>query len=115
LKFVSAVDDVRKLLQDFLAPELRAISVRLDAVEARLTQQDVQRQHDKEALESRLTQQDTQRQRDKKISCARFKRCPTIILFQSGWPKLNRRSRRLTNKSQLKRDCPIFANPERMS
>jgi hypothetical protein len=47
---VSAVDDVRKLLQDFLAPELRAISVRLDAVEARLSQQDTQRQHDKEDI-----------------------------------------------------------------
>lgn len=47
---MSAVDDIRKLLQDFLAPELRAISVRLDAVEARLTQQDTQRQHDKEEI-----------------------------------------------------------------
>lgn len=47
---MSAVDDIRKLLQDFLAPELRAISVRLDAVEARLTQQDIQRQHDKEEI-----------------------------------------------------------------
>jgi cell division protein ZapA (FtsZ GTPase activity inhibitor) len=47
---MSAVDDIRKSLQDFLAPELRAIAVRLDAVEARLTQQDTQRQRDKEEI-----------------------------------------------------------------
>ena len=28
------IEDTRKLMQDFLAPELRAIAVRLDAVEA---------------------------------------------------------------------------------
>jgi hypothetical protein len=32
---MSAIDGSRKLLQDFLAPELRAISVRLDALEKR--------------------------------------------------------------------------------
>jgi len=30
---MSWVDDARKLLQDFVAPELRAISVRLDAMD----------------------------------------------------------------------------------
>lgn len=30
---MSAVDDVRKAIQDFLAPELRTISARLDAIE----------------------------------------------------------------------------------
>jgi hypothetical protein len=29
----SAVEDVRKAIQDFLAPELRTISARLDAIE----------------------------------------------------------------------------------
>ena len=32
-RFMSVVDDFRKVLQDFLAPELRAISARLDAIE----------------------------------------------------------------------------------
>lgn len=30
---MSMVEDVRKVLQDFLAPELRAVHVRLDAIE----------------------------------------------------------------------------------
>jgi tetrahydromethanopterin S-methyltransferase subunit G len=47
---MSAVDDLQKLLQDFLAPELRAISVRLDAVEARMAHPEIQRQHDKEDI-----------------------------------------------------------------
>jgi hypothetical protein len=33
---MSVVEDVRQVLQDFLAPELRSINVRLTAVEARL-------------------------------------------------------------------------------
>lgn len=33
---MGAIEDTRRVLQDFLAPELRAISVRLDAVEKRL-------------------------------------------------------------------------------
>lgn len=33
LKGMSAVEDVRKAFQDFLAPELRTISARLDAIE----------------------------------------------------------------------------------
>jgi len=33
---MSAIEDTRKVLQDFLAPELRAISVRLDALEKRV-------------------------------------------------------------------------------
>ena len=33
---MSVVDDSRKLLQDLIAPELRAIAVRLDALEKRL-------------------------------------------------------------------------------
>ncbi|MGD0445616.1 MAG: hypothetical protein ABSA39_16905 [Edaphobacter sp.] len=33
---MSAIDDTRKLLQDFLAPELRAITVRLDTLEKRI-------------------------------------------------------------------------------
>lgn len=32
---MGAIDDTRKVLQDFLAPELRAISARLDAIEKR--------------------------------------------------------------------------------
>jgi hypothetical protein len=31
---MSVVDDVRKVIQDFLAPELRAVSARLEAIEA---------------------------------------------------------------------------------
>jgi hypothetical protein len=30
---MSAIDDIRKVLQDFLAPELRSIAVRLDSME----------------------------------------------------------------------------------
>jgi cell division septum initiation protein DivIVA len=33
---MGAIEDTRKVLQDFLAPELRALSVRLDALEKRL-------------------------------------------------------------------------------
>lgn len=33
---MGAIEDPRRVLQDFLAPELRAISVRLDALENRL-------------------------------------------------------------------------------
>jgi hypothetical protein len=33
MESMSAVDDVRKAIQDFLAPELRTISARLDAIE----------------------------------------------------------------------------------
>jgi hypothetical protein len=35
---VSTVEDIRKLLQDFLAPELREMKVRLDAVGRTLTE-----------------------------------------------------------------------------
>jgi hypothetical protein len=33
---MGVVEDTRKIIQDFLAPELRAVSVRLDAVEKQL-------------------------------------------------------------------------------
>ncbi len=33
---MSVADDLRKVLQDFLAPELRAMNARLDAVDSRL-------------------------------------------------------------------------------
>ncbi len=33
---MGAIEDTRKVLQDFLAPELRAIAVRIDALEKRL-------------------------------------------------------------------------------
>jgi hypothetical protein len=33
---MSVIEDSRKVLQDFIAPELRAISARLDALEKRL-------------------------------------------------------------------------------
>jgi len=33
---MSAIEDTRKLLQDFLAPELRELSARVDALEARM-------------------------------------------------------------------------------
>ncbi|HVW79146.1 MAG TPA: hypothetical protein VHB45_16145 [Alloacidobacterium sp.] len=55
---MSVVEDTRKLLQDFLAPELRAIAVRLDALEARMNDRFL-------LVEQRLTQQDIQRQQDK--------------------------------------------------
>jgi tetrahydromethanopterin S-methyltransferase subunit G len=32
---MSAIDDIRQVLQDFLAPELRAIATRLDAIDRR--------------------------------------------------------------------------------
>jgi tetrahydromethanopterin S-methyltransferase subunit G len=33
---MGAIEDTRKVLQDFLAPELRAIAVRLEALEKRI-------------------------------------------------------------------------------
>lgn len=42
---MSVIDDTRKVLQDFLAPELRAISARLDALEKRFD--DSERRADK--------------------------------------------------------------------
>jgi hypothetical protein len=33
---MSVIEDTRKLIQDFLAPELRSISARLDALEQRV-------------------------------------------------------------------------------
>jgi hypothetical protein len=32
---MSAIEDLRKVLQDFLAPELRALTTRLDAIDQR--------------------------------------------------------------------------------
>jgi len=45
---MSVIDDTRKAMQDFLAPELRAISVRLDALEKRFEDSDrrSERRHD---------------------------------------------------------------------
>jgi hypothetical protein len=45
---MSVIDDTRKVMQDFLAPELRAISVRLDALERRFEDSDrrAERRHD---------------------------------------------------------------------
>ena len=45
---MSVIDDSRKLMQDFLAPELRAISTRLDALEKRFDDSDrrAERRHD---------------------------------------------------------------------
>ena len=34
---MSVVEDVRQVLQDFIAPELRAVNTRLDAIESRLS------------------------------------------------------------------------------
>lgn len=33
MNYMSVVEDVRQVLQDFLAPELRAVAVRIDALE----------------------------------------------------------------------------------
>jgi hypothetical protein len=45
---MSVIDDTRKAMQDFLAPELRAISTRLDALEKRFEDSDrrAERRHD---------------------------------------------------------------------
>jgi SMC interacting uncharacterized protein involved in chromosome segregation len=45
---MGAIEDTRKVLQDFLAPELRAISTRLDALEKRFDDSDrrAERRHD---------------------------------------------------------------------
>ena len=45
---MSVIDDTRKVMQDFLAPELRAISTRLDALEKRFEDSDrrAERRHD---------------------------------------------------------------------
>jgi hypothetical protein len=45
---MSVIDDTRKVMQDFLAPELRAISTRLDALEKRYEDSDrrAERRHD---------------------------------------------------------------------
>jgi hypothetical protein len=37
---MSVVEDLRKVLQDFLAPEMRAVAARLDALEKRMESQD---------------------------------------------------------------------------
>ena len=37
---MSVIEDSRKILQDFIAPELRAIAVRLDALEKRVDRVD---------------------------------------------------------------------------
>lgn len=47
---MSVVQDTRQLIQDFLAPELRAISARLDAIEARLSANEAQRATDKQDI-----------------------------------------------------------------
>jgi hypothetical protein len=45
---MSVVDDSRKLIQDFIAPELRTISARLDALERRFDEGErrAERRHD---------------------------------------------------------------------
>jgi hypothetical protein len=45
---MSVIEDTRKAMQDFLAPELRAISTRLDALEKRFEDSDrrSERRHD---------------------------------------------------------------------
>jgi hypothetical protein len=45
---MSVIEDTRKGMQDFLAPELRAISTRLDALEKRFEDNDrrAERRHD---------------------------------------------------------------------
>jgi hypothetical protein len=45
---MGAIEDTRKVLQDFLAPELRAISVRLDAFEKNVgdNERRAERRHD---------------------------------------------------------------------
>jgi cell division protein ZapA (FtsZ GTPase activity inhibitor) len=62
---MSAVDDIRKLLQDFLAPELRAISVCLDAIEARMNDRFAHMDQRFTAIDQRFTQLELQRQQDK--------------------------------------------------
>lgn len=37
MNYMSVVEDVRQVLQDFLAPELRAVAARFDAIDSRLT------------------------------------------------------------------------------
>ncbi len=35
IEIMSAIEDIRQVLQDFIAPELRAMNTRLDAIESR--------------------------------------------------------------------------------
>lgn len=55
---MGALDDTRKILQDFLAPELRAIAVRLDAVEKRLDRFERQVDERFEKMDKRFEQVD---------------------------------------------------------
>ena len=45
---MSVVEDSRKVLQDFIAPELRAVSARLDALEKKLDESErrAEKRHD---------------------------------------------------------------------
>lgn len=45
---MSVVEDVRKVLQDFLAPDLRAINVRLDSLEKKVDENErrAEKRHD---------------------------------------------------------------------
>lgn len=45
---MSVIEDSRKVLQDFLAPELRAISIRLDALEKKVDENErrAEKRHD---------------------------------------------------------------------
>ncbi len=53
---MGAIEDSRKVLQDFLAPELRAIAVRLDALEKKVDENEARAEKRHEAVLAAIRQ-----------------------------------------------------------
>jgi hypothetical protein len=54
VRAMGVVEDVRQVLQDFLAPELREIRVRLESMDKRLDSQDKRMELHEEAIRARF-------------------------------------------------------------
>jgi len=68
---MSAIDDSRRVLQDFLAPELREIKARLDAIEKRLDDRFQQVDNRFQQVDSRFKQVDVRFDQAEQVAKAR--------------------------------------------
>jgi hypothetical protein len=99
---MSVIEDTRKLLQDFLAPELKEFSVRLDLLEKRFDERFA-------ALEQRVT---ADFQSAEKVSAERHSQLMQAITRLADYYELRDRLSRLEAREAAIAVQPVTSAPE---
>jgi tetrahydromethanopterin S-methyltransferase subunit G len=99
---MSVIEDTRKLLQDFLAPELKELSVRLDAIEKRIDERFA-------ALDQRI---DAESKSAERIAAERHSQLMQAITRLADYYELRERISRIEARETAIAARPAAATPE---